>query len=284
MNIVSLMDNKKKGTFLIKEHGLSFYVESEGNKVIFDTGASGDFVSNADRLGVKIEDIDYVIISHGHHDHGGGLFRFLHLNEKAKVIISENARKDFYITFSFYKKYIGLDKKVLDKFSERFIFIKEDFYPYENFHIVTNIKKNKNFLPQANNLKVLENSTLIDDSFDHEVMLVVKENSKIYIFTGCSHNGIIGMVETAKELYPNEEIGALIGGFHFMGNPILKTLNCSKNYINSVSAKINDLNINKIYTCHCTTKKGYKLLKKDLSNIDYIHTGMKIEFMDENNT
>ena len=58
---------------LIGEDGLSFFIETEGTKILFDTGLSGLFLANAEKLATGLRDLDYVVLSHGHIDHTGGL-------------------------------------------------------------------------------------------------------------------------------------------------------------------------------------------------------------------
>ena len=62
---------------LLAEHGLSLYIEENGKKYLFDTGQSGVFLKNAKELGVNLENLDGIILSHGHYDHCGGLEEFV---------------------------------------------------------------------------------------------------------------------------------------------------------------------------------------------------------------
>ncbi len=55
------------------EAGLSFFIETAGKKILFDTGLSGLFLTNAEKMGISLRDLDFLILSHGHIDHTGGL-------------------------------------------------------------------------------------------------------------------------------------------------------------------------------------------------------------------
>ncbi|MDH7594344.1 MAG: MBL fold metallo-hydrolase [Methanomicrobiales archaeon] len=59
------------------EPGFSAYVEHDGTKTLFDLGYSDLFMRNACRMGIDFFDLDYVVLSHGHLDHAGGLFHLL---------------------------------------------------------------------------------------------------------------------------------------------------------------------------------------------------------------
>ena len=83
MKISTLIENlvNKKG--LSAENGLALYIETGNKKILFDTGQTGLFMKNAKVLGISIEDIDILVLSHGHYDHTGGLYPFLAKNNKA---------------------------------------------------------------------------------------------------------------------------------------------------------------------------------------------------------
>jgi len=55
------------------EHGLSFLIEADRKKILFDTGSSDLFLQSADRLSLDLEEVDRIVLSHGHWDHGNGL-------------------------------------------------------------------------------------------------------------------------------------------------------------------------------------------------------------------
>ncbi|MFS8541429.1 MAG: MBL fold metallo-hydrolase [Tissierellales bacterium] len=72
MIIKTLVENTALSKNFASEHGLSLYIEANSRKILFDIGASGLFLENAKKLNLDISEVDYLIISHGHFDHGGG--------------------------------------------------------------------------------------------------------------------------------------------------------------------------------------------------------------------
>ena len=78
MRLVVLIDNCTiNGRNLKGEGGASYYIEDEDKKFLLDTGASGLFMENAKNLDINLDDIDTVVLSHGHYDHAGGLKDFI---------------------------------------------------------------------------------------------------------------------------------------------------------------------------------------------------------------
>ena len=68
MIIKTLAENTSLTEDFGNEHGLSLYIETKGHKILFDVGASNLFLQNAQKLGVNISDVDFLVISHGHYE------------------------------------------------------------------------------------------------------------------------------------------------------------------------------------------------------------------------
>lgn len=109
MKVTSLVeDTSRRG--LPVEHGLSLHIQlDDGRQVLFDMGQRRLFADNAERLGIRLADVDVAIVSHGHYDHGGGLRAFLELNDKAKVYVHRHAFEPHYSLRESGLRYIGID-------------------------------------------------------------------------------------------------------------------------------------------------------------------------------
>jgi 7,8-dihydropterin-6-yl-methyl-4-(beta-D-ribofuranosyl)aminobenzene 5'-phosphate synthase len=86
LSLTVLVDNiTLTDRYFTAEPGLSFFLETSGKKILFDTGYSDAFLANAGKMGINLRDLDYVVLSHGHLDHTGGLVPLTsHLTE-AKI-------------------------------------------------------------------------------------------------------------------------------------------------------------------------------------------------------
>ncbi len=280
MEIITLIENgvSQAHPKLKAEAGLSLFIKTESKNILFDTGISGAFADNAEKLGVDLKNVDFVVISHGHYDHTGGLKRFFEINDKAKVYIHEKAGGDYYYKVLFLKKYIGTDKKMLDKYNDRFVFVNGDFEIENGIRLISNFTSNYPVPSDSKHILTKKDNKYMIDNFAHEQMLLIENNDFMFCFTGCSHHGIANMVETAQSISNNKKL-IVIGGFH-MYNPLTKGLSEKPERIKEIANLFNkNKNIESIATGHCTGKKAFEILKTILGNkLISINTGTKIEF------
>ncbi|AVP54055.1 metal dependent hydrolase [Clostridium tetani] len=278
MKVITLIENTKGSSKdLICEHGLSIYIETNNKRILFDTGRTDSFIINANNLGINLEKIDAAVISHGHSDHGGGLLPFLDINHKAKVYAKKGVNQDYYFNTIITSKNVSINKEVFNKHSRRFNYVDEFTEIMDNVYIITDIEKPYE-VPKGNKyLFAREGEKVVRDKFNHELIMVIRENDELIIFTGCSHNGTANMIETVRNRFPNLKIKALIGGFHLVKMPLIESLGASQEEIDIIVRKIKDENIEKVYTGHCTGEKAFKKLENALgSDIIYIRTGMEM--------
>lgn len=84
MNVTILVDNTALfDRFFTAEHGFSAYIEAEGCRVLFDTGYSDAVLKNAQKMRIDLLGLDYIVLSHGHLDHTGGLYHLIRLFTEA---------------------------------------------------------------------------------------------------------------------------------------------------------------------------------------------------------
>lgn len=278
MKLRMLIENESEKIDLHKEHGISLYIETDGRKILFDTGASGAFIANAQKMGVDIEDIDKVIISHAHSDHCGGLMGFLDTNVKAPVYISDKARREYYIKLLLKNENISVPPEVFDEYSDRICFISGFTQIDDCVYLVTDFLREYPLVKSSKHLLVESEGQFIRDNFEHEVALVINNGGKLIIITGCSHNGVDNMVETVIRRFPDMPIQTVIGGFHLMGFPFHRLMGESRANIVSLGKRLLDYRIERTYTCHCTGSWGYSVLKETMGDrIGYFKTGMQVE-------
>ncbi|WP_139905163.1 MBL fold metallo-hydrolase [Clostridium thermarum] len=271
MIIKTLTENTSLSENFGSEHGLSLYIETVSFKILFDVGASELFLENAKKLNVDISDVDFLIISHGHYDHGGGVKAFLRENSKAKVFLHQLAFEKYYALHpNNVLKYIGLDEGV--KQNGRIVLTSDRFIINKGIQMFSNIIQRES-IPRSNSgLLMVNNGQMMQDTFAHEQNLIVEDNEKTLLVTGCAHNGIVNILEHFRDLkgcMPDY----VAGGFHLSsrsgGNESAEVINNIGKYLMDTKAKY--------YTCHCTGIEPYKRLKAVMGDtIDYLSAGCEI--------
>ena len=255
MKITCLVENTKRREGLGTEHGLSLFIETNKHKILFDMGQSELFEKNAKSLGVELEDVDLAFISHGHYDHGGGLKRFLTINQRAPVYVNHYAFGEHYNGI---EKYIGLDKSLQKE--ERLIFTDDIVVIEEGITLYTKLTVNNYFSPTGELMRK-EGVNLLKEDFRHEQYLMLEENGKRVLFSGCSHRGILNIAEEFQPDY-------LIGGFHFSKLSLDDNLSEYAGLLDRFSIKY--------YTCHCTGKEQYSFMKPRMKNLFYLSAGEEL--------
>lgn len=280
MRVVALIENTKleEREDLVEEHGLSLYIECNDMHILFDTGATDAFNQNAVALGVDLSEVDTLVVSHHHFDHGGGLDRFLKVNQKAKVHIRQSEDEDFYFRVPVILcRYIGLDQELLEMQADRINFVDGFTEILPNVYILTEIPQR--YPPPKGNrrLFVRRGKVFTPDSFKHELIMVVKEQDELVVFTGCAHNGILNMVAEVTRQFPNMPIKGVFGGFHLMGLPKLNTMAGSKGEVRGIGKELLKYPVERFYTGHCTGRKAYRVLKGVMADkLVYFPTGSEV--------
>ncbi|NMC40208.1 MAG: MBL fold metallo-hydrolase [Bacteroidales bacterium] len=203
---ISVLTDNHAGGYTPAEHGLSYLIESEGKKILFDTGQSDMFIRNAGKMGVSLENTDYVILSHGHYDHGNGLE---HLKKGILIchpgcFVNRYSKKD--------KHYIGL--KTSREILSSSLNIKESRDPVkitDQIIFLGEIPRVTDFESQ-NTQFVFEDGTPDFITDDTSVAFILPDG--LFVVTGCGHAGIVNILKHAINVTGIEKIYGIMGGFH----------------------------------------------------------------------
>ena len=218
MKVAVLIDNNPHHAVdFLTEHGLSIYFEADGYKWLLDVGASDQFAKNAENMGIDIGDIDYLILSHAHSDHTGGLSEFVKRNSHAKIILSSHIKgKSFISNRREIKRSIGIDYSLVEQELARFVMANSNKRITENVSLLCNIPT-LHKTPKANEaLYVVDEVGEKLDVFNHEIVLTVNTPNGLVVFSACSHNGLLNILAACSDQCDSTKIKACIGGTHLV--------------------------------------------------------------------
>ena len=256
MKVTVLVENTTCREDVAAQHGLSLYLETEDQRILFDMGQDDTFLHNAEVLGIDLSKVDLAILSHGHYDHGGGLKTFLQVNSTAPIYLQECAFGAYY---NGTEKYIGLDQML--SHHSRFVFTKGNFSLSSKLRLTD--CNDLCWICDAWGLNQRKADTFTPDVFLHEQYLEVTEGDKRILISGCSHKGIVNI---ADHFQPD----ILIGGFH-----LNKQEETAK--LEMIASKLL-LADTVYYTGHCTGEKQFDLLRRRMGErLQRISAGLTFE-------
>ncbi len=276
MRVSTLLENSRISSVFKSAHGLSLLIESVDFKILFDTGPDNSFIHNSKILNEDLTEVSYIVLSHGHLDHTGGLPFMMRLNETAPVYIMSGANSLLY-SKQIDSTYKDISMPIRDFSNPRFHLIKEKYNVSETISILS-VKDKNGFVPNSNkSLYKKKDDIFIEDDFSHELILCVKEEDGLVVFTGCSHSGIGNMLDTVSKEFPTEKIKAVFGGMHLHNRSNQKSEEISR--IMKLADELSKYKECHFYTGHCTGEEAFKILENVFDGrIHQIKTGTVHEF------
>jgi 7,8-dihydropterin-6-yl-methyl-4-(beta-D-ribofuranosyl)aminobenzene 5'-phosphate synthase len=267
-----LVENNTKSSNLQNEHGLSYLIQKEEKNILFDTGQSDKFINNAKKLGINLESVTDVLISHSHYDHGKGFRPFINnINNKPNLYISKYFFHEKYslVESEYMYKGVGFDKEFLEENNIPSNYIEEDiYYITKDVFIATNFSRTNSFETVNSKFYIKDNNYYIKDDFIDEIVLGINTSKGLVIIVGCSHPGIINILETISNR-TGKEIFMVLGGIHLVNSP--------QDRINKTIDYLKKLNIKYLGLSHCTGEKACNEINNNVNGYFRSCTGTIIQ-------
>ncbi len=234
LTITVTYDNNPYKQGLETEWGFAAFITGTEKTILFDTGGGRVLLDNMEKLAIKPDRVDVVVLSHIHGDHTGGLGSFLEKNSDVTI----------YLPKSFPKKF----KDNARNSGAKIIEVKESLQICENVYSTGQLGK-----------------------WIKEQSLIIRTDKGLVVITGCAHPGIVNIVNTAKALMrvpalrgPKDDILLVMGGFHLEW--------ATKGRIEKIISAFKQLGVRYVGPCHCSGQKARSLFEKHFGS-NYINIG-----------
>ncbi|GAB6280789.1 MAG: MBL fold metallo-hydrolase [Thermovirga sp.] len=269
MKAIVLVDNFAQRSNVLAEYGLSIHIRDGERQVLLDTGQGHVLVHNSAALGIDLKEIDHLVLSHGHYDHTGGLSDFL-LNARNVPIW---AHPEINIGHAKLREgtpvFVGchLDPDVVGispvrgdtRITERIWAVE---IPLES--------REPAFLNQAPSLVVSDKGGWIPDPFVDDISLVVQGEHGLSVILGCSHAGVVNILQQISNNFDTRDFYCVLGGMH-LG---VRSQEYNKKIINEL---ITRFKVRKWRPCHCTGLDALVSFAREAEDVSWAGGGSMIE-------
>lgn len=249
----------------LAEHGFSALIETEESKVLLDTGVTGIAMEhNLGLLGFTPDDIDVVVLSHGHNDHTGGLAKV-----KGRII----AHPD-----SFHERYLSPKEGVMYDLTSPGLDPEKHKVEYHRGPVeVAKGITTTGEIPRIHEweelkmFKVKIDGVITEDKLLDDQGVVINTEKGLVVIQGCSHAGIINTIEQAIKITGIDEVCCVIGGFHLIGPAEKK--------IDRTIREFERLKVKKVIPIHCSGFEGIKQVSLQMpEQFEYCTAGCELNF------
>lgn len=265
-----LVDNNiGQHRYLTNEHGFSLYLNYENTRLLFDFGATKAIVKNAKTLNINLQNIDFLVASHNHYDHINGLLELKNIIHDKTLYVSKDFDLKRYARIEGNKnlfEYIGsnLTEKFLDENNLSKIEITDKKDINSKIHLISSFTHNEDKL-QFHRFVYEKNNIMYNDYFSNEISLVIERDSDLVIIVGCSHSGILNIIDRVNSEF-DKRVSTIIGGTHLS--------RATEDELIAISIEFYKRGITQTYLNHCSGKNISSYLRKKgiISNIANVGT------------
>lgn len=262
------IDGKVKADSFLAEHGLSLlltvYQGEDKHTILFDTGYTKiGVLHNMEQLGLNIEDIEVIVLSHGHMDHTGSLNAIL---DKIPGTIPLVLHPGAFVYPRYTRQPDGskniwpqtLNKEALAQKNVEIVESETPTLIADGMIMVTGeVERTTSFEKGMPNALVEKNGEIVQDPIMDDQAIVMKLNGKgLVVISGCAHAGIINTLAFAQKTIGEQVIHAVLGGFHLSG-PFFEKIH------DDTIQEMKKMDPDVIMPMHCTGLKAIQRFQKE---------------------
>ena len=271
-SLTVLVDNRAEEPFR-SEHGYSVLIEWKGKRILFDTAEFDSLYHNAKLLGLSLDNLDFLVLSHGHHDHGGNIAEILEMNPGIRVYAHPECLNDRYSIRRDGKAHFnGLPEKarksLLELPDNRIIWCRDSVEILPGFRVSGTIPRVYGDEDTGGDFYTDKEGRNPDLLYD-DMSVWLETEDKISIICGCCHSGMRNTVDHILAISDKMNVRILMGGFHL--------IRAGEMRIRDTIDYLNNIKIEELIPAHCTGDNAMRRFKQDLnSEVTLSRAGLKV--------
>lgn len=262
IDLTVLVDNNgsAQNEFLEVEHGLSMFFRADDRLWLYDLGLSDKWAKNAVRLGIDVTSVDYLLFSHGHKDHTGGLRSFLEQNTQASIYASEQLMTHRYLTYRHDRpREISPEHKLLHDAGKRVEWLGGSCRLSPHVSIVAHTAHGYPTPVGNKYLTAIVGGIESPYAFDDELAVAIETPEGLVILSACSHGGVLNIIRSCVAFTGCRAVCAFIGGMHLVDLEEAEEQDDIAGLVAQLQQAYPQL---ELYTGHCTGPQALALLKE----------------------
>ncbi|HOP47402.1 MAG TPA: MBL fold metallo-hydrolase [Desulfobacteraceae bacterium] len=217
--VTVVVENTAGENGIIPEHGICFWIETGDSYVIFDTGQGGVLLNNASVMGIPLEKVGHIVLSHGHYDHTGGLRAVLPVSSNPKLYAHPSAfQPKFACNLYGQSNFIGMPytcREAVQGFVSEVIYTERPAQITEGIFVTGEIPRVTEFEDTGGPF-FLDDGCTAPDPFPDDQALFFETSRGTVVLVGCAHAGVINTLLYIKQLTGDKPIHAVLGGMHLL--------------------------------------------------------------------
>jgi len=274
IRITVLVENSVRTRGLKAEHGLAFFIESDGKRVLFDTGQTDLLLENAAALGCSMENLDAIVLSHGHDDHTGGLAAVHQKSSNARVFLHPAAiEPKFSANAPGASRYIGMPeagRQAVAAAGKNLVLTQARHEVIEGVFVTGEIARRTDFEDVGGRFFVDERCQQ-PDPLVHDQALYFPTAAGVVVLLGCAHAGVVNTLLHIEQLTGGQPFRAVLGGMHL--------LNATPARLAATVEALHTRKVPLLAPAHCSgAEAGARLWENFPGRCDAASVGSRFEF------